>query len=462
MDKLSFIDVETTGLSPTHDRIIEIGIVRVENGTVVKTFESLINPNMYIHPMIQTITGINFEDLVNAPTFEELSDEIGRLLTDATFVAHNVRFDYSFIRSEFKRIDQPFRAPQLCTARLSRRLFPRFKHHGLTHIIERFKLECPRRHRAFDDAHALWQFYQVITTTVSPETFAAAQKSIQKRPTLPALLTGSIQFLPETPGVYFFYDNNNTLLYIGKAKNIKSRVLSHFSNDGSSAKELSMCRQIARIEHVKTAGELGALLREAYFIKTMKPIYNRVLRYKKTLVVIYEDEIDGYKTARIETMSLVDAHQLEHIIGVFKSKKQALEKLSEIALTHKLCKKLLGIEHTKSSCFGSHLGTCKGACTGKEPPLRYNLRFLLARAENRLKPWLFKSSVTIQEKNQEEELYEQFTIDQWCLLKHMGTDMTTSLPTGYTLDLDTYNILRNYLKANYLAGKNNSMITISA
>lgn len=463
MNPLAFVDVETTGLRPTIDRIIEIGIVRVENGQIVRTLNTLLNPQMYVSPMIEHITGISPQLLEDAPSFEDIEEDVYSYLEGAVFVAHNVRFDYSFLRNEFKRFGRMFKAKQLCTARLSRALFPQHRHHNLSSIIERFGLICEHRHRAYDDAHVLWQFYKKIHDDVAPDVVESATCLVQKRPALPPHLTSSdIHDLPETSGVYEFYDQSNTLLYIGKANNIRSRVMSHFSSDHVSAKELAMNRQIARIVHHVTAGELGALLRESYLVKSKQPLYNRVLRYAKKLYVLRTHmSKKTYGTVSLEALTSLDAHDIDTVIGVFPSKKKAREKLEAMAEKHHLCKKILQIEHAGSYCFGYHLGTCKGACAGKEPVVKYNLRLLLALAENRLKPWIFPSSIEIIEKNTACGISEQFIVDKWCLLHHSSDDTNDiSLPTGYTLDLDTYKILRQYLKRNYSSGRTSLSVII--
>src|SRR3989344_6068163 len=184
--RLSFIDVETTGMSPQYDRVIEVGIIRVEDAHVVAEYNKLLNPERHIHPMIQTLTGISPKEIEHAPTFAEEKDEIYELLQDSIFVAHNARFDYAFLKSEFGRYEMPFTTKQLCTARLSRLLFPKERRHGLTALIERFGLTCERRHRAFDDAHVLWQFYQRIIDEIKPDILVETFKKVLRRPSLPS------------------------------------------------------------------------------------------------------------------------------------------------------------------------------------------------------------------------------------------------------------------------------------
>lgn len=458
--RLSFIDVETTGMSPQYDRVIEVGIIRVEDAHVVAEYNKLLNPERYIHPMIQTLTGISPEEIEHAPTFAEEKDEIYELLKDSVFVAHNARFDYAFLKSEFSRFEMPFTARQLCTARLSRLLFPRFRHHGLSALIERFGFSCEHRHRAYDDAQVLLQFYRRIISEVEPKKLLETFNKVLRRPALPSLLNQEIlDSLPESPGVYQFYDRDKVLLYVGKAVDVRSRVLSHFTQDYLSVKELSLSRQVADIKVTPTAGELGALIRESALVKQEQPVYNRQLRRARKLIIVKKSRTkEGYDTVVIETAFDIDAADLEVIMGMFKSKNQATQFLEYLSEKYSLCKKLLGTEHGTGSCFGYHLNTCKGGCRGEESHQKYNARFLLAFAENRIKPWYFDKPVEVVEKCRETGKTERFILDKWCILQNETDDVSEP---EYHFDLDTYKIIARYLNRYYFNHRQPNGFTIS-
>lgn len=159
--KIAFVDIETTGCSKD-DRIIDIGIIQVENNQVTKTFHSLINPDRFIPIEITRITQITPEAVENAPSFYQVKDTVYDLLKDSLFIAHNVNFDYFYILKEFERLDIYLESPKLCTVKLSRSLFPQFKHHNLDSLIERYGFVCNARHRALSDAQVLWQFYEML------------------------------------------------------------------------------------------------------------------------------------------------------------------------------------------------------------------------------------------------------------------------------------------------------------
>ena len=155
---ICFVDLETTGTNAYFGKIIEIGILKVENNKVVKRYKQLLNPQTYLDPFIENLTGIRAYELENQPTFESIKDEIYEILKDSVFVAHNVRFDYGFIKSEFRRAGITYKSKHFCTIKLARLLYPDLKKYNLDSIIQNFNIKCANRHRAFDDAAVLWEF----------------------------------------------------------------------------------------------------------------------------------------------------------------------------------------------------------------------------------------------------------------------------------------------------------------
>lgn len=169
---MAIVDVETTGMSAHYHRIIEIAVLRVEGNKIVDTFSSLINPRVFIPPLITHITGIREEDLTDAPEFDDVKKKVKKILAGATFVAHNAWFDYSFIKTEMERVDLPFESKKCCTVRLSRRLYPQHRSHSLENIILRHNLKYKHRHRAYDDAFAVWQFLKKIKKEIPAKTIS--------------------------------------------------------------------------------------------------------------------------------------------------------------------------------------------------------------------------------------------------------------------------------------------------
>ena len=466
-DKIAFVDIETTGMRSFYDRIIEIAILRVEGNQIVRTFHSLINPQGHLPPEITLLTGITAGDLENAPTFRQIKNDILETLSDCVFVAHNVRFDYGFLKNEFRRLDHSFSSRHFCTVRLSRALYPRFKRHNLDSLIERFGFTSEARHRALSDAKILFLFYNKIMQDFPLNHVEKAIGKALKKPSIPLNLKTDLRTLPEGPGVYIFYGNkkhsgaiqqfsNSMPLYIGKSINLRERILSHFSADLRSPLEMKISQQIVSIETISTAGELGALFLESQMIKKMLPLYNKKSRLKKELVTLKKVTNDqGYDTIKIEptnqfnnlTIQQFNNEYFSSILGVFKSKKQARDFLVKITKEHNLCEKLLGLEKTKSACFAYRLGQCKGACTGIEKPIKYNMKFAAAFASSKIKPWPFPGTIIIEDSDGYKKEY--FLINKWCYIGSINFDSEgnkdTSFLENYTFDLDIYNILRQFL-----------------
>ncbi len=448
--RITFVDVETTGGRSAYDRIIEIGMLRVENNEVARTFSSLINPHTYIPQEIERLTGITQKDVERAPSFREVADEILEMLDESIFVAHNVRFDYGFLKQEFLRLNTAFSSKQFCTVRLSRNLFPAYRHHNLDSIIERFGLRCESRHRALDDAKVIYEFYLKIQEKLPPEKIGDAVDKAMKKPSLPLYLTQSaVDRLPDQPGVYIFYGEQDAPLYVGKSKNIRNRVLSHFSSDIRSNTEMKISQQVRRVEALPTAGELGALVLESQLIKKLLPLYNRRLRLKHELIALRESRQNGYQTVKIEPVTAILPLGLSTYIGFFRSRKQAKTYLTKLRAEYYLCDKLLQLENTQKACFSYRLGLCRGACIGKESVLRYNLRHSEAFASAKIKPWPFPGPIALSEYHPFSGLRETFIVNKWCLIGSLQTDDNGAeqfIPRNkMVFDLDTYKILKGYL-----------------
>jgi DNA polymerase III subunit epsilon len=449
-EPLAIVDVETTGTSAVYGRVIEVAVIRVQGRRVVETFTSLVNPECYIHPMIEGLTGITNEMVATAPTFAEISRQLRLLLQGAIFVAHNARFDYGFLRQEFARRRVNFSARCLCTMRLSRRLFPGQGRHDLSTIIDRHGIVCEARHRAMGDAQAVLEFLRVVWERTAEEEYEQALLKVMKEARLPpAIQRDDVRNLPEEPGVYLFYGKEGELLYVGKSKNIRSRVSGHFSNDHRSAKEMEMCRNLHHVETRRTAGELGALLLESRLIKELRPIYNSASRStRKMIVARRRANAEGYLAVSVEEIERIADGEQESILAVFKSTRQAQEALRRMAKEHRLCLALLGLERNRGYCFGYHLHQCNGACGGDEDPAQYNLRLTDAFAKRLVKTWPYRGSVLIEEKHPHNGDGEAFLVSNWCLMssvRYSDVGIDKHVADGNRFDYDTYKILLRYM-----------------
>ncbi len=401
MRPLAFVDLETTGATAATDHITEIGIVEVDEDGAVREWQQLVNPGTRIPPFIEQLTGISNEMVANAPPFAEVAAEALRRLEGRLFIAHNARFDYGFLKQEFKRLGIDFRASVVCTVKLSRALYPEHHRHNLDTLIERHGLIAADRHRALADAQLIHQFWQKIHVDRKSEAIAAALDKQQARPALPPNLEGTtLDDLPDGPGVYLFYGENNLPIYIGKAKALRKRVLQHFSADLRSAKEMALVQQVRRIDWQETAGELGALLLEAKLVKEELPTQNRQLRKNDELCTwTLIDEGQGWLRPQLTLAQDIDFALSTACYGLFKSSKEANTAMRQLIESHKLCDMLTGMQPLKSGkpCFGQQIRRCKGACIGHEPLAKHSMRLMAALTGLKLTSWPFPGPALIRE-----------------------------------------------------------------
>ena len=452
LPRLAFIDVETTGANPVVDRVTEIAILRVEGGQLVERWSSLVNPGMPIPPSIQGFTGITDAMVAAAPPFAELADGVRALLADCVFVAHNARFDYGFIKNEFRRIGQDFDAPVLCTVKLSRALYPQFHRHGLDALIERHNLTCTARHRAMGDTEALHQFVGIVAGQFERDVLDAAIVKAMKAPSRPAgLPEGVLEGLPEGPGVYFFYGENDLPIYIGKSVSLRSRVMSHFSADHRSGKEAKLAQQVRRVEWQQTAGELGALLLEARLVKERKPTENRLLRETDAVFGLRFDPTRKRGPVLVrELLGGGDPAGWADVYGSFRTKKEADNALRELATLYKLCPRRIGTEPWgDGACLAHQMKRCAGVCAGREAHAEHDERLLKVLESLRLRRWPWPGPVAIREYHADSGRSAMHLVDRWCLLGTAEDEASfgelLAAPPARAFDLDTYRILVRWL-----------------
>ena len=241
----TIIDVETTGRG---NKITEISIFKYDGEKVVDEFTSLVNPEALIPDYITALTGIDNAMVANAPTFSEIADDILSITENTLFVAHNVNFDYNVIRNEFKAIHINFTRRKLCTVRLSRTLFPGFRSYSLGKLCNSLNIDLVDRHRARGDAEAtVTLFEKLLAHENSESAFTNFLKKSSKEATLPPHLSSELfNSIPNAPGIYYFKNKKGKIIYVGKAVNLKKRVLGHFYD--KKEKELNLCRETADID----------------------------------------------------------------------------------------------------------------------------------------------------------------------------------------------------------------------
>ena len=374
----AIIDIETTGGCARLERITEIAIYLHDGIKITGEYVTLVNPEISIPYFITNLTGITNEMVENAPYFYEIARIIVELTEGRKFVAHNARFDYSFIRQEFKSLGYNFRRSIIDTVALSKKLFPGYRSYSLGNICRELKIGINDRHRAAGDALATVRLFEML---LQKDREVNGERSNLIRNTRisklnPKLDLSKIEIIPEEPGIYYLYNDAGDLIYIGKARNLQQRINTHLSNN-TSGRAMELRDHIADLDWEPTGSELIALLRESFEIKVNKPFYNRAQRRSGFHWGIYTfTDNNGYINFRYQPVC-----SGENPLSVFTSKERARSKLESLIESYCLCQKLTGLYESEGSCFQYHLGICRGACCGKELPADYNERALKATDE---------------------------------------------------------------------------------
>ena len=379
----SIVDIETTGCYDSSNGIIEISIQVYDGNDITETFETLINPHQAIPRYIQAFTGITNEMVASAPSFEEVAEKIFTCLQGNIFVAHNVNFDYSFIKAHLAHYGYTFNARKLCTIRLARQIFPGLPSYSLGNLCHSLGISIENRHRAGGDARATVTLFNMLLQNDSKEIIKKNLLRTSKEQVLPPHVPLSdFENLPARPGVYYFHDKKGKVIYVGKARNIRSRVNSHFSNNSDSRQKQNIIRNTYSISFQSTATELMAAILESTEIKRLWPAYNTSQKRQEEMfgIFVYEDQ-NGYMRLAIEK-------KRKHTSPVcsFNFKVDAHGVLRKLMKEFSLCPKLCFIQTDHDPCTGMQESHCKGACEKKEIPETYNERVLLAIASLTQKP----------------------------------------------------------------------------
>jgi len=439
-----FVDIETTGGSYRNSRVLEVAAIRFENGEIVKEFSTLLNPETRIPSFITSLTSISEGDIVGAPLFGDIADELYEIMDGAVFVAHNVRFDYSFLKQEFANVGMSFTPRLLCTVRLSRFLYKHGEGHSLEKLITRHNIPVADRHRALEDARAILYFTQLAFDEHGIESFAAALDHQLRSQSLPPHLDlEELERIGNSPGVYIFKDETHQPVYVGKSVTLRKRVLSHFQS--TAAREVKLSQAVHHVETIPTGSELAALLLESKLVKEMQPLYNRMLRRVSSYGMLVRKEKDGYAHLTVVSGNVDNETDLSTIYGVYTNRMKAKQAIVELTRTFQLCPKLMGIEKGNGACFSYELGKCKGACVGKESAELYNLRFEIALEHGKLSEWPFDGAISLSVN----EAGERVRIHNWIVQGFDDEDGNeVIIDSEPNFDLDEYKILRRFIREN--------------
>lgn len=459
------VDLETTGTNAGRDRITEVGALLLDTDGAEHEFQTLLNPYISVPPYISSLTGITNAMVADSPGFEDIAPQLWSLISDTVFIAHNARFDYAFLKHNFAQCGYRFRPNIICTVKLARRLYPRWGGYSLGKIIQRIDYQADDRHRAMADVQATRAFLQYAINEHGLNAVNAAAAEQLNTSSIPSYLDNAIvQAIPDSPGVYYFYGEDDSLLYVGKSKTMRTRVKSHFGADVREPREMRMAQEVRNVNYQACAGELGALLLENHDIKNLRPIYNRRQRPMKKLWTIKLVE-DSNAYLRTQVKDRLVEHAPEGIsYGIYSSRSTATKALRALADEHCLCKKLLGLEKGKGACFGFQLKKCHGACTGLESAVQHNVRLQLALEGKRVDSWPFDGDVLVCETNAEHNITDVHAVSNWAYLGSWRLDETITADTLRTdtlaqleqcgtklteislgFDKDTYRILHKFM-----------------
>jgi len=372
------VDIETTGGHASANGITEVAINIHDGNEIVESYTTLINPKQPIPVYITALTGIDDNMLSDAPTFDDVALQIYQLLNDKIFVAHNVNFDYSFLKHHLAAAGYDLQCKKLCTVRLSRKLIPGKSSYSLGKLCTALQIPIQNRHRAAGDADATSILFNLLLEYDQEGIIAEMLKKTSKEQVLPPHLDkASILRLPHQPGVYYFKDSKGKIIYVGKAKDLKKRVTSHFTGNTPNRQRQDFLRTIHHIDHVICGTELMALILEANEIKRLWPENNRAMkRYEhKYDLYVFEDQ-NGYLRLAI------DKHKKNN--NAFQSFNSLLEGynfLNQLVDKYQLCAKLCYLQKTATKCYAHENGQCFGACSGIETVSVYNKKLNTALAD---------------------------------------------------------------------------------
>lgn len=371
----AIVDIETTGGYAAANGIIEIAIRIFDGEKVIEEFETLVNPGQVIPRYIQAFTGITNEMVADAPSFEEIAEKVFTILQGNIFVAHNVNFDYSFVKSNLDFCGYTFTAKKLCTVRLSRQIFPGFPSYSLGNLCHSLEIQLENRHRAGGDAAATVVLFKKLLENDTKDAITASLNRASKEAILPPNVPKDHwAALPGTPGIYYFHDPKGKVVYVGKAKNIRSRVNSHFSNNSDSRQKQNFVRNVYGISFQQTATELMAAILESTEIKRLWPQFNVAQKRAEELfgIFVYEDQ-NGYMRLAIEKK-----RKNNNPIYTFHYKVDGHGVMRKLMKEFTLCPKLCFMQTSTDACVGISEEHCHGACEKKEAPKLYNDRVLHA------------------------------------------------------------------------------------
>jgi DNA polymerase-3 subunit epsilon len=394
----AIVDIETTGGHASAHGITEIAIVIYDGNKIVNRFETLLNPGQPIPVYIQALTGISDSMVQNAPPFSHIAQHVYDILKPCTFVAHNVNFDYSFVKHHLLLAGFDLQSPKLCTVRLGRKIFPGLPSYSLGKFCRQMGIENDARHRAMGDAYATAQLFSLMMLKDKDGHITQSLKLRSKEASLPSNLPQQhVEGLPDAPGVYYFHDEKGKVVYVGKAKSLKKRVKSHFTNNRADQQKQEFLKTIHKVTHQTCGTELLAFILETVEIKRLWPKYNRAqTRYEYTYGLYQYEDQRGYLRLAIDRWTKYSAP-----LYTCNSLLEGYSLLNQLIAAFDLCPKLCFIQKNDQPCPRNATKPC--ACQVTETPKRYNNRVNKATAH--LKAALSTFAIRDKGRSDDEDSY---------------------------------------------------------
>jgi DNA polymerase-3 subunit epsilon len=367
--RYAIVDIETTGGHASAHGITEVAILVHDGKRVVDRYETLVNPGTPIPIYIQALTGINNDMVQNAPVFADVADDIYHLLSGCVFVAHNVNFDYSFIRHHLLSSGYDLQTPKLCTVRLGRKIFPGLPSYSLGKFCLQMGVGNNARHRAGGDATATAELFSLMLKNDKEGHITQSLKQKSKEYSLPPNLPRAhVDALPHAPGVYYFHDQKGKIVYVGKAKNLRKRVHSHFTNNRTDLQKQEFLKNIYQITHQTCGTELLAFILETVEIKRLWPKYNRAQkRYEHTYALYQFEDQRGYARLAVDKWT-----KYSQPLYTCNSITEAYNLMNRLISGFDLCPKMCFVQKDDKPCPRNVTMPCACQCT--ELPVKYNNR----------------------------------------------------------------------------------------
>ena len=444
----AILDIETTGGKYNEEGITEIAIYRFDGHKVVDQFISLVNPEIPIQPFVVGLTGINNEMLRNAPKFFEVAKRIVEITSDCILVAHNAKFDYRILSTEFGRLGFEYERESLCTVELAQKLMPGQPSYSLGKLARALGIAVSDRHRANGDAQATVKLFKMLLAKDSSKEILISSVKTKPKITMDTKLVQLLEELPSITGVYYLHNAKGQIIYIGKSKNIRKRVLQHFTNDNRKSREVQ--KEVAAITYEATGNELNALLKENEEIKKNKPKFNKALSRTIFSYALYKtvDE-KGYIHLKIGK-----ADGRKKNITTFTNLQQARMVLLNIVEEYQLCQKYTGLHSGNGGCFNYSIKQCSGACIGEEDCSLYN-----ERVEKVIRKYSYENkNMLVIDRGRDIDEKSALLVEEgkfkgigYFNLNHQlnNLEIIKSIITPMQSDRDAQHIIQSYLRRNH-------------